>query len=393
MAGAAAIAAGPMCEAEVLDLRRDRALLDDVSGAERRAFCTAPWLRAWESAFLPGDGWHGPLRIHAALADGECIGFVPLAEQRIHHLPVGSLAGYYWPYRTVCASADPARCARFAAIMADHFTRHPPAAVLRFGPVIDSDEGLRALLDALRRAGWRGMHRQAGENFALRLPDDPASLPACISHSLLKNINYRRRRIARTMGDIAFERHPVKGECAALLRDLQTVERASWQGAEGGTPKFVGCAEEGFWRNLAHTAPAGARPVAWLMRCAGRPIAYQVHIETAEVIYKIGSCYDAAWRTHSPGALLTYEIFSDACRRGVRHIDWGRGDSGYKTTWGAAVDARLYEVLLFRPGMLGRAAFALARRALPGWEVADGFPDESARARGNEPARGACARA
>jgi CelD/BcsL family acetyltransferase involved in cellulose biosynthesis len=384
MAGAAAIAAGPMREAEVLDLRRDRALLDGVTGVERHAFCTAPWLRAWESAFLPGDGWRGPMRVHAALADGECIGFVPLAEQRIHRLSVASLGGYYWPYRTVCADADAARRARFAAIMADHFTRHPPAAVLRFGPVMETDEGMCALLDALVQAGWLRLQKEGGENFAQYLPDDPAQLHACMSPSLLKNINYRRRRIVRTAGEIGFERCLVQGDCDALLRDLQHVERASWQGNdEGGTPKFVGAAAEKFWRALARAHPYGARPVVWLMRCAGRPIAYQVVIETAEVIYKIGSCYDTAWRTHSPGSLLTYEIFSDACRRGIRHIDWGRGDSGYKSTWGGAVDGRLYEVLLFRPGMVGRAALALARRALPGWEVADRFADERGAVRGD----------
>jgi CelD/BcsL family acetyltransferase involved in cellulose biosynthesis len=379
MAGAAAIADGPMREAEVLDLRRDRALLDGVTGAERHAFCTAPWLRAWESAFLPGDGWRGPIRVHAALADGECIGFVPLAEQRIHRLSVASLGGYYWPYRTVCVADDATRRARFATIIAEHFTRDPPAAVLRFGPVIDTDEGLRALLDALARAGWLRMQKQAGENLAQCLPDDAAQLHACMSPSLLKNINYRRRRIVRTVGEIAFERCPIQGDCDALLRDLQRVEHASWQGNdEAGTPKFVGRSAENFWRALAQSHPAGARPVVWLMRCAGQPIAYQVVIETAEGIHKIGSCYDASWRTHSPGSLLTYEIFSDACRRGLRHIDWGRGDSGYKATWGGTVDGRLYEALLFRPGMIGRAALAMARRALPGWEVADRFADARA---------------
>jgi Protein involved in cellulose biosynthesis (CelD) len=204
----------------------------------------------------------------------------------------------------------------------------------------------------------------------LILPTTVDELRSSVSPSLLKNIDYRRRRIVMNEGQLEPERHMLEGNCGAILRELQIIERASWQGMKGA-PKFVGVAQERFWRAIAQAQPVAARPVAWLLRCAGRPIAYQVHIETRDIIYKIGSCYDLEWKAYSPGSLLTYEIFSDACRRGKRHIDWGRGDSGYKSTWGAnCEDDYLEEALLFRPGMLGRTALRLAQRALPDWTLA-----------------------
>ena len=369
MAQSLALTGAGAGESDVRVIRLDgaHALTDSVVADDRFAFGAAPWLRAWELAFLPGQGWRGPIQLHAACCGDECYGFVALADQAIKGVTVKALAGYYWPFRTVCASADARKREWFADAVAKQFSQHPPASVLRFGPIADKDESMSALLDALRRAGWRCMQKPAGEAIELTLPDDPVALRSQISPSLLKNIDYRRRKIVRDKGDIAFERNVLRGDCEKLMCDLQNIERASWQGMEGGSPKFVGQAEERFWRNVASLPRGGVEPVVWVLRCAGQPIAFQLHLETRNTIYKVGSCYDQAWKSYGPGSMLTQEIFGDACRRGMRHIDWGRGDSGYKSTWGASDAGKLHEVLMFSPGLRGRAAHALARRALAGW--------------------------
>lgn len=360
-------------DVRVIQLDGAQTLADGVVADDRFAFGAAPWLRAWEQAFLPGQGWRGPMKLHAACCADECYGFVALANQAIKGVTVKSLAGYYWPFRTVCASADARKREWFAGTIATHFSRHPPSTVLRFGPIAEDDQSMRALLDALREQGWRRMQKPAGVTIELTLPGDPGALRSQISPSLLKNIDYRRRKIVRDAGEITFERNVLRGDCEKLTRDLQKVERASWQGMQGGNAKLVGQAEELFWRNVAALPQGGVEPVAWVLRCAGQAIAFQIHLETRDTIYKVGSCYDQAWKSYGPGSLLTYEIFSDVCRRGARRIDWGRGDSGYKSTWGAVDAGKLYEVLMFSPGLPGRAALALARRALAGWTVADDF--------------------
>ena len=73
--------------------------------------------------------------------------------------------------------------------------------------------------------------------------------------------------------------------------------------------------------------------------------------------YAIANSYDPALAKHSPGKLLYYRNLVRARERGIRTVDWGAGDSGYKQTIGAVQGPALRDWLLVRPGlpaMLGR---------------------------------------
>jgi CelD/BcsL family acetyltransferase involved in cellulose biosynthesis len=50
-------------------------------------------------------------------------------------------------------------------------------------------------------------------------------------------------------------------------------------------------------------------------------------------------------------------------------FDWGQGDSGYKQRWGAQEGALLYDVMMFRPGLLGDLLALAADKALRDWDV------------------------
>jgi CelD/BcsL family acetyltransferase involved in cellulose biosynthesis len=79
------------------------------------------------------------------------------------------------------------------------------------------------------------------------------------------------------------------------------------------------------------------------------------HIETADMIYIIANSYDEKWKAFSRGSILSFEILTDGCRRGKTRIDWGQGDSGYKSRWGARCGTKsLIQVMFFRPGLLGK---------------------------------------
>lgn len=357
-------------EIRELDLHHAAAFLDATPVDAPYGFATAHWLRAWESAFLRGGDWRGPVRVYAKPGAQGCAGFVALADQRIKGMPVKALAGYYWPFRSVCVSA--AERDGFAQSLARHFTQCAPATVLRFGPILDRDAGVRAVLRALHEAGWQMLRKQAGDVFTQQLSTVEA-LHSDMTASLRKSIRQRRRKAASEAGEITYERYPLTGDCGELLDELAMVAHASWQGATGGAAKFLGAAEKPFWQAIAEAGPRDAKPVVWVLRCDRRAIAFQAQIETPGVIYKIGRGHDPAWKAYSPGSLLTYAVLTWACDQGGALIDWGRGDSGYKSTWGAIDAGKLHEVLMFSPGLPGRAALALAQRALAGWAVADDF--------------------
>ena len=340
-----------------------------VQGVDPRfAFGELSWLRAWAAAYTQEGDWRGPVRAYAAHDGVRCLGMVALASQRLKGIRIKSLAGYYWPFRTLCASAEPGERNRFAEEMAARFARRPPASVLRFGPISSNDEGINVLLSGMRSHGWLSLYKKVGDVFVLDVPKTPESIEERVSASLHKNIQYLRRRLRKQGARLDFERHALPEAGRDVLHDLQGIERASWVSTPGGHPKFDTPAGERFYTALTHVDSGGAQPVVWILRCDGKPIAFSFHIEAGDTIYIVANSYDEEWKRFSPGSLLTYEVVVDAGARGMRRIDWGRGDSGYKSRWGATASATLSDVLMFAPGIGGRAAFRLARRAMPGWE-------------------------
>lgn len=331
------------------------------------AFCDLPAVDAWAKAFLPGKAWDWPLKIYSSHADGLGLGCLSFARQRLSLLSVNSLAGYYWPCRTFGMSAKGMQEGLFAKTIAAHFVKSSPGPMLRFGPISSKDEAISQLLAALIESGWRPLCQESGAVFELDLPSDMASLRAGISNSLLKNIDYTRRRMSKQSGAISFERHVLGAHSHALLEVLSQIESHSWLAQNDGELKFVGEANQKYWSSLGQTEQRSSEVVIWVLRCGAEAVAFSAHIETPQTLYILANSYDDKWKAFSPGSMLTLELLNDACLRGKKHLDWGQGDSGYKSRWGALAGARLYDVILFRPGLQGRFLYALAQRALPHW--------------------------
>jgi hypothetical protein len=70
--------------------------------------------------------------------------------------------------------------------------------------------------------------------------------------------------------------------------------------------------------------------------------------------YGLCSGFDPAFAQASPGRLLHYRNTEAAIARGIRLINWGCGDSGYKRQLGAVEGPRLLDCLLVRdlPGLV-----------------------------------------
>ncbi len=72
--------------------------------------------------------------------------------------------------------------------------------------------------------------------------------------------------------------------------------------------------------------------------------------------YAIANSYDLPVAKHSPGKLLQYRNLLRARERGVRLVDWGAGDSGYKQTMGATPGPAIRDWIFVRPGLDACAA-------------------------------------
>lgn len=325
----------------------------------RRGFVRAHTSAAWEQAYLPGNGWQGPLKV--VRVEGAEIAF---ARKRVGKLDLWVLGGYYWPWRGV--AVEPGAGDQALAKLADELTRRPCGVILRMGPLIDRDTDTQHFISLLRARGWRGLTQESGQVFELALPASIEMLKEQVSASLWKNIAYLRRRLDK-QGSVATERHRLTAEhAAALLQRAALVEQASWVAQEGKDVKLMGAQNQAYWSRLAQHVD-GPEVVLWLLSCGEREIAFSLHLEYGQTMCILANGYDEEWKASSPGSVLSLDIFSDAIGRGLRLVDWGQGDSGYKQRWGAQPGSRMRDVILFRPGLVGAAGCRLLKTALPNW--------------------------
>jgi len=326
----------------------------------RRGFVRAHTSAAWEQAYLPGNGWRGPLAV--TRVPGAEVAF---ARKRAGKLDLWALGGYYWPWRGVAVEPDAGDGA--LAALADELTGRPCGAMLRMGPLSDGDSDTQRFVALLRARGWRGLKQETGQVFELALPASMEALQAQVSSSLWKNIAYLRRRLDK-QGAVTTERHRLTAEQAApLLQRAALVEQASWVAQQGGEVKLVGAQNQAYWSRLAQHGD-GPEVVLWLLSSGGRDIAYSLHLEHGQTMYIVANGYDEEYKASSPGSLLSLDIFREAIGRGLRLVDWGQGDSGYKQRWGAQPGARMMDLILFRPGLVGGLGYRTLKTALSGWE-------------------------
>lgn len=325
-------------------------------------------VNAWQHAFLPVQAWHGPVRFFSCYFNDELIGYVPFAKQKISFFSINSLAGYYWPFRTLYINNNTLSILEIAKKIGALLAQNPVGSVLRFGPISSSDVALITTLQGLIDAGWNCLSQQSGPVFELPLPTDEATLRKTMSSSLLKNIEYCNRRLHKTVGPVTAVRYDIQGSIE-LLDTLALIESNSWVAKQAGEVKFIGDKNRKFWTELSQKTSSGLEIVCWILTCNDKPIAFSAHFETATTIYIIANSFDEEWKTHSPGSILTFEVLKDAIARGKSKVDWGQGDSGYKQRWGAAEGASLLDVMLFRPNLLGKTLSLIAKRALPAWQV------------------------
>lgn len=325
----------------------------------RRGFVRAHTSAAWGHAYLPGNGWRGPLAV--VRAPGAEVTF---ARKRVGKLDLWALGGYYWPWRGVAVEQGAGQQA--LAGLADELTRRPCGTVLRMGPLIDDDTDTQRFVTLLRARGWRGLKQESGQVFELALPASNVALQAQVSASLWKNIAYLRRRLDK-QNVVTMERHRLTSErAAALLRRAALVEQTSWVAQQAKEVKLVGAENQAYWSQLAQHGD-GPEVVLWLLSCGERDIAFSLHLEHGKTMCIVANGYDEAWKAYSPGSLLSLDIFQDAIGRGLHLVDWGQGDSGYKQRWGAKPGAWMTDLILFRPGLLGAVGHHVLKTALSGW--------------------------
>lgn len=171
-----------------------------------------------------------------------------------------------------------------------------------------------------------------------------------------KNINLARNRLARAGGyevetATAWEAERVLAEAAPLHAARQgELGRASLLSDPKGRAFLV--------ETIRHHSGRGRFRAYWL-RHLGRTIAYMLGFEERGVYHAWNMAFDPEAAHFYPSRLLIHEILRDCHARGLRELDFMRGEADYKSKWTTRFRPRWKLVVKNRTTVYGRAVHFL----------------------------------
>jgi CelD/BcsL family acetyltransferase involved in cellulose biosynthesis len=233
--------------------------------------------------------------------------------------------------------------------------------LLRLGPIYETDRLAVLMAKAARQSGWHVLTRQMGQTFVQDIagPDDAVPWPSAS----------RRRKVRRLTGQLQNQgpvtMRIVRGAAWSrqAFADLASIEANSWVGkrTDRSGAKFLNPDMLAHWQRAVVDPVIAQMLAAAILYVGDRPIAFSLDLTAGALQYGIASSYDEAFAAYSPGQIITVHAIDDSIARGVRQIDWGAGDSGYKQALGAKPGALIHDLLIVR-----HASLAAALR--PRWE-------------------------
>ena len=345
----------PVARAKVVEGLDSR--LDAVAAraAEGHRFLRFGWFAAALAAY------GGQARTLVASEDEVAVLALPYVGIGPSALKLATIPGSYWPFRSfplALGAGEPALKAALAVLARQ-------VRGLRIGPVMDGDPAAEPLLAAARTAGWAVLDRGVARSWRFDLTD--AEWPR--SSTLKKNRFFEKHLAGHGALDWRFLEG---GDWPKAFDLLAEVEEASWIAADtdGADAKFTASGHGAFWRAAVADPVLAQCFRAALLTVDGAPAAFSFDMDVGAERYAVANSYRPDIAKHSPGRLLHYRNLARAREAGIRNVDWGAGDSGYKRTLGAVEGPMLRDWLLVRPGLP-----ALAGRLLAGWWRKTGASD------------------
>lgn len=312
------------------------------------------------------DGWFcrgEPEAISTLVArrgDGSPILALPMRQLGPPGLRARSLAGSYWPFRS--AAIDPTIGVGDMRAVLDHpVAQHAIGPLLRLGPIYHDDRLAQVMIAAADATGWHVLIRDMGQSFVQDFAE-PGSPDAWPSKSRRKKVRRLTTRLEE-QGPVTVRIMRGAGWSRQAFHDLANIEDNSWVGrrTDRSGAKFLNPQMMAHWQRAVVDPELAEMLTATLVYVADRPIAFSLDLVCGQIAYGIASSYDEAFAECSPGQIVTLHAVDAMLARGVRRIDWGAGDSGYKQELGAKPGSRIQDILVIRS-----ASIAAALR--PRWE-------------------------
>lgn len=352
------------------------ALPTDVQGflheAEKRNIGQGlAWYRNLVATVFPDDLG---LRFYVLRHDGQVRAVLPLrAEKHPLGWRVTALSNYYTSLYEPALAAGVSG-ADLAPLLAALKREFRGLSSLTMSPMDPESDAYRALLDAMRLAGWRPFDFFSFGNWYLPVSFDWAAYLAKRGSTHRNTIKRMGKKFAADGGtlEIVSSHESLPAAIAAYER----VYAASWKKPEP-FPDFVPglvkiCAEKGYLR-------------LGLALLNGEPVAAQLWLVAhgrAE-IYKVA--YDEQYKAYSPGTLVTALLMQHVIDVDqVKEVDYLIGEDNYKRIWMSHRRERR-GIIAYNPrslaglaGLARETAGRLVKAARARWQSAKKSGDASA---------------
>ena len=340
--------------------------------ADEFGFLAANWVPPWGDHLLAPSGWHGPIQYITSLnGAGETVGAIPVATQTRARLRFLSLAGPYIPYRGFPVRANMADVV--AQDVASLLTTTSGWSGFRFGPVAEWDPVTSNLIAALKKRGWRVVSTPDGSRQMITLPNTVEEYFDKLSSGELKSIRRRERKMCREQRvSVQFHTANDRTDWSQVVHDLSRVESNSWLPREDGDLRFSGNANQAFWTTVFDVPHEGLQPKVWIVYFGDTPVAFDFNFDSGLHRYSIAAHYAESVRQYRLGFLSMRMEIENAIQNGIRFIDLGVGDPGYKGLWHSTRCGQVLDVMAFPPDVQG-AALSTAFHGLRAAQSFSGF--------------------
>jgi CelD/BcsL family acetyltransferase involved in cellulose biosynthesis len=281
-------------------------------------FLRAGWLGAWSKAFAPDR-----LRALTATRDGQTVGLLPFLDRRgVSAAP----ANWHTPVFGFLATDAEVAGALASALISRTRVRTDLS-------LLDRDDPNLAELEATARRERRPLVvRPVLHSPYVSLADaDWESYRASLNRKARKDVERRRRRLEE-QGAVSVDFEDGRADLERLLEEGFRLEGSGWK-QERDSAITSQPATHRFYTEIARWGCERGLLLLAFLRLDGRPIAFDLCLESGGATYVLKGGFDPAFRGFAPGMLLTYASLLRCFERGLASYELLGDDSPYKLVW------------------------------------------------------------
>ncbi|MGD0765942.1 MAG: GNAT family N-acetyltransferase [Dehalococcoidia bacterium] len=312
-----------------------------------------------------------------ALRDGDgLVGIAPFAETRLGGVRllrfIGSALGRYSiaDYQDLLAAEG--REDEVVAAFCDELARHPGWDVLHLQEVPFSSRTVGRLVAGATSRGWLTLLQPGSDVYPLPIRGTWDSYKATLPRTMRKATSRKTRKLIAEQAASFSAVGNDEGAVYVAMEELFDLHTRRWRSV--GRPGIFRDHRRRFHHEVASRFAQRGMLMISLLKSGDRTIAvkYGFQRDGVQYLYSGGFSTDPEWSTFGLGAVLNLRLIEDAFERGVRCVDWMRGDGHYKEHY--RVEKHFNQDLLvfrnqrarlhYRVARIARAAYERLRRKL-----------------------------